>query len=314
VKIRTYDEVDAEEVFLLNHLAFGVHRGPEFIAKRRRLDKRYSDHYGIYAVEGGRVLGQVLEMRIPTMTREGPEIVGGIAGVATHPAASRRGIARTLLEATHGSLKEDGLTLSFLLTDNMAAHGLYTSLGYRDVSFLPRAVKRVKVKRPPRATRLRKARRRDLPRLDAIHDLFVKGLLGFTQRQDRFFERRTKSERMFLGGVWVLEKDARVVGYAVSRQRHHVLDCWEVAAASARDYGALLSQMEARKDVVRVTVFPSGIARDHARLAKRGYALEPVSYQRVMAADLTGERGVDEIRHLYGVDEGRFCLLGEDDF
>lgn len=314
MKIRTYDEVDSEEVFLLNHLAFGIHRGPEFIAKRRGLDRRYSDHYGIYAVEGCKVLGQALEMRIPTATRDGPVVVGGIAGVATHPAASRQGVARTLLEATHDSLREDDVTLSFLLTDNMAAHGLYTSLGYRDVSFLPRAIKRVKVKRRSKATRLRKAMRRDLPRLDSIHDVFVEGLLGFVQRQDAFLEMRAKTEEMSLDDVWVLERDGRVVGYAVSRQRRRVIDCSEAAAVSARDYDALLSHMEAKPHVVHVAVFPSEVARDHARLTKRGYTLEPVSYERVMALDLTGELGVDGIRDFYGVDEGRFCLLGEDDF
>ncbi len=48
----------------------------------------------------------------------------------------------------------------------------------------------------------------------------------------------------------------------------------------------------------------------------RARSLSPAHPTRVliMALDLHSGRESEAIRDFYGVDEGRFCLLGEDDF
>ncbi len=313
VEIVTREEVTADEIFAVKQLAFGDFLSPEALAKRKRLDERYRGMVERYAREDGRMVGQVTSLHIPTLTREGPWTVAGIAGVATHPAYMRRGVARALTEAVHEALLAEGLDLSFLLTGNMAAYGLYHGLGYRDFALFPRAIKRVGRKRAPPASRLRKARKGDLDRLDAIHRAHTRDLLGFVSRQEGFY-RVWVQTGLDLKDIQVLERDGRPVAYGLVEERQGAVLCFEAAARTARDYAALMAHLEAKPKVLRVVVYPSTVARNQDRLARRGYKLEPVSYGRSMALDLTGKRDIREIRLLYGVDEGRFCLMAGDDF
>ena len=61
MKIATYDEVDAEQVARLNHVCFGSYMdNPHAVRNVRRVDRRCSDYFGLYAVEGNEVLSQVV--------------------------------------------------------------------------------------------------------------------------------------------------------------------------------------------------------------------------------------------------------------
>lgn len=68
---------------------------------------------------------------------EGPEDVGGIYAMCTHPAFSRHGIASLLLDEAHNRMRATGLRLSTLGTArHRGAYRLYQKNGYEDL-FIP---------------------------------------------------------------------------------------------------------------------------------------------------------------------------------
>ena len=78
IRILEYDQVDPLGALHLNMLGFGYPLTPDHAAKIRHLDPRLFPNFGVYAVENGTVAGQVLLYRLPIMTNEGPEEVGGV--------------------------------------------------------------------------------------------------------------------------------------------------------------------------------------------------------------------------------------------
>jgi predicted N-acetyltransferase YhbS len=255
VRIVSHEDVDPEQLFRMRHLAFRSSWDPEFHGEQRVRDARYRRDRGLCALEGDRLLGQVRGLQIPTLTRDGPETVGGLAGVATHPSAARRGVARALIEATHEAYHEDDVRRVFLLV----------------------------------------------------------GLLGFVPRQPGFFSMRVAMD-VSLSDLSVVEREGRVTAYAFWRKELQMVECQEVAAATLQDLDTLMAHLESRPGVRRVVMTRVSFHRLRDRLGRRGYAHEPMTYSRVMAVDLRGREGRRALRHRFGQDEGRFVLLGGDDF
>ena len=137
MKILEYDEVNALDVFQLNLLALGFALSPEHATHIRRTDPRPFPFLALYAVEDERVIGQVGVFRLPMVTTEGREDVGGVWAVSTHPEYAGRGIASRLLDEAHSCMREAGLRFSTLGTDRFrVAYKLYQQLGYVDTQVL----------------------------------------------------------------------------------------------------------------------------------------------------------------------------------
>jgi ribosomal protein S18 acetylase RimI-like enzyme len=132
--ILEYDSVDPAGVLSLNMTSLDYALTLERVALIRRLDPRPFPLYGVYAIEDEIVVGQVLVYRLPMMTIEGPEHVGGICAVCTHPAFSGRGIASRLMDAAHERMRLACMRYSTLgTTRHRSAYSLYLRLGYEDV-------------------------------------------------------------------------------------------------------------------------------------------------------------------------------------
>jgi len=134
MKIVEYDQVDPLGVLHLNLLSLGYALTPEKVALIRRLDPRPFPFLAVYAVEEGVVAGQVGVYRLPMVSTQGREEVGGICAVCTHPAFSKRGVATALLEEAHSRMRRAGLRFSTLGTArHRVAHALYLRQGYEEV-------------------------------------------------------------------------------------------------------------------------------------------------------------------------------------
>ena len=134
--IYEYDEVDPLEVLHLNLLCLDFALTPERAARLRRLDPRPFSFLAVYAKEEGRVAGQVGVFRLPVVSLDGAQEVGGVWAVSTHPAYARRGIATRLLDEAHARMRIAGLRYSTLGTQrDRVAYSLYRRLGYEDVAY-----------------------------------------------------------------------------------------------------------------------------------------------------------------------------------
>ncbi len=135
MRFRTYDEVDPYEIQKLVWTSFGWIMEERWIRTLRRKDPRYLDGYAVYATERGRPLAQVVPMKMTVRLTTGPESVGGLQGVCSHPGVWGKGYARRLIEHVHERFRSMGLRISTLTSSrNIRGYPLYRSLGYVDIA------------------------------------------------------------------------------------------------------------------------------------------------------------------------------------
>ena len=109
---------------------------PELVQMIREQDKRPFSFFAIYGIIDGVVVGQVGVFRLPMVSTEGPEDVGGVWAVCTDPSFKCQGIASQLLDEAHERMRSEGLRFSTLGTSShRVAHLLYRKQNYRDVFF-----------------------------------------------------------------------------------------------------------------------------------------------------------------------------------
>ena len=134
MKILEYDNVDPLQVLRVTMLALDFPLTPEYAAHIRRTDPRPFSCLTVNAIEDDMVAGQVGVFRLPMISVEGREDVGGVWAVATHPNYSGQGVASCLLEEAHTRMRAAGLRFSTLGTDRFrAAYKVYQRHGYVDM-------------------------------------------------------------------------------------------------------------------------------------------------------------------------------------
>ncbi|MCP5095834.1 MAG: GNAT family N-acetyltransferase [Chloroflexi bacterium] len=187
MKILEYDDVDPLGVLQLNLLSLGYALTPEKVSLIRSLDARPFPFFALYVIEDGIVAGQVGIYRLPMITVNGPEEVGGICAMCIHPAFSRQGIATRLLDEAHTRMRSAGLRFSTLgTTRHQGAYTLYKKQGYEDVfNFISTFAPRESVHRYGhlRAERISSGK---LHLADSLFQKVAAGNLGFAQRHKSF--------------------------------------------------------------------------------------------------------------------------------
>lgn len=83
MKILEYDEVDPIQVLHINMLALDFPFTPELSAHIRRTDPRPFTCFTVNAVDDHIVMGQVGVFRLPMISTDGREEVGGVWAVST---------------------------------------------------------------------------------------------------------------------------------------------------------------------------------------------------------------------------------------
>ncbi len=315
MKILLYDEVDPIEVFQLNISALWWSLTPARVESYIKYDNRWSDDTFLYAVHEGKVVSQVMGLRIPTRTVEGEEMVLGVAGVATHPSYQRKGFSTILMEELHERSREEGIRTSFLFTRaSFYAYDLYRKLGYKDVRGFPKCTKRFTRKKKPKKSVLRKFKKSDVPRLDKVYKRFSKDLYGHVVRQEKYFDWRFKISETLKGLLCVVEIDGRIEGYILKRPSGNDLFVEEIVIPTKKAADRVFNELGRQEEGDYITVFPMAGRRQEEYFGSRGYAMDTVSWGRCMVAPIVKNLTHKEIRRLYQIDEGKFCILMLDEF
>ena len=221
MRVVTYDEIEPEDAMLIDEVCFRVPTPPDKVKMIRRLDKRCSDYYGVYAMDDdGSAVSQLVVLYIDTQTSEGREKIAGIQAVATLPGHLRRGMSTALMRRVHELMREQGIRISFLLTSSsLVAHGMFVKIGYTTLATFDRGYKKIR-KEPKKEQRvqLRKFDAGVASKLDELFSSQTRDRLGFIHRQDGFMAMLVKTNQASPEKLKIAYSGGKVVGYTrVSR-------------------------------------------------------------------------------------------------
>jgi len=321
MQLRTFDELTPSQDVdrLLVHLSsLGGATNRRSVDLWRRRSDLYSDYAGIFAVEGGTVVGQTYVKRLPYTFRTGTEPISAIASVGTRPDLARTGIAGRILEEVHRRERAAGLRYAALWTNpSWGAHRLYEKLGYRDVYVFPWAVRGPRPARGSgRAPRgIRPARDGDLAELERLHDRWAEGRLGFCRRPKRLLRTAAEAHEIDPASEIVVGgSGGRIAGYASLQANPYRLQCGELVATSASARAGLLAELERRAKGLPVVVQGSPVVDAGAALRARGYRVLPTGWWVFMAKDLEGPWDPRTAVETFATDDPRFLCLSGDRF
>lgn len=155
------------------------------VKEARRMGYPAAPYFGVYAVEGGKVLSTVRVLRLPyTLPSGRKETISGVQGVVTRREWSRRGLARALFAEVHRREREAGIRFVMLWTGHSGnAHILYTSIGYDDVYTPYLAIGRCRARAlAPRGYATKVVDRSDARIIERLHSEATANRVGFTPR------------------------------------------------------------------------------------------------------------------------------------
>lgn len=305
MKIVEYDDVDPVGVFNLTMLALDFLLTPERGEHIRRTDPRPFPFLSVCAVEDELVIGHVGVFRLPMVTTEGQEDVGGVWAVSTHPQYSRCGVASRLLEEAHARMRQAGLRFSTLGTGrSRVSYKLYRQQGYEDMNVSGTALARWEIAHRP--TRLR-AEPPGLRGYDFVEDVFdqvTKDYLGFARRHRPYAPLR---EHVGLEDVWMLWENNQVVGYVLAHEDKTVLNISNLLLRADVDAAEAIAAVASglKTTFVKVKISrPSEIAS----LRQAGYQVAHPDWSAFMLKPLVPEATPEDARRLLGIGTDRFLI------
>lgn len=304
MKILEYDQVDPHKVLYLTQLALDFPLTPERVAQMRQTDPRPFPCLAVYGVEDDQVLGQVGVFRLPMVSTQGREDVGGIWAVSTHPQYSGRGIASRLLDEAHARMRDAGLRFSTLGTDrSRVAHKLYRRHGYEETKVWATALARWETAHQP--TRLR-ATPPGPEGYDFVESIFMdiaKDYLGFAWRHTPFARLR----RVSLTDIWILRENKRVVGYAFAHADPTLLAISNLTTQQGIDTAEAVAAVAAELKSAYVQVKVSRPV-EISSLRAAGYHVAHPSWSSFMVKPLVPEVTFEDARRLFGIGTDRFMI------
>jgi len=305
MKILEYDNVDPLSVLQLNMLALEFPLTPEHAAHIRRSDPRPFQFFAIYAVDSNKVLGQVGVFRLPMVSTEGREDVGGVWAVSTHPHHAGSGVASRLLDEAHARMRDAGLRFSTLGTNRYrVAYKLYQQHGYKDMQVLATALARWETAHQPTRMRARPPGPEGFNLVDKIFEDIASNYLGYAWRHTPFAILRDKVD---LGDVWILRENNLPVGYAIARISKSILNISSLLLSKGIDVteavAAVVNELKTEYVKVKITR-PVEIAS----LQRAGYQVAHPTWGAFMLKPLTSEVTVEDAQHLFGIGTDRFLI------
>jgi GNAT superfamily N-acetyltransferase len=304
MKIVEYNEVDPLQVVHLNQLALNFVLTPEMAAHIRRSDPRPFPCLAIYAVEEEAVLGQVGIYRLPMISTEGREEVGGLWAFATHPQSSGRGVAAALIEEAHARMREAGLRFSVLgVRRYCMAHKLFCHHGYEETNVWATALARWDTAHQPTRLHARPAAAEGYAFVEEVFKNISEGYLGFAWRHTPFEPLR----RTNLGDIWILRANSRVVGYAVARSDETMLRVDNLALRQEIDAAEAIAAVAAELKSAYVQVEASRPAEINS-LERAGYRVARRTWSSFMIKSLVPDFSAEEACRLLGIGTDRFLI------
>jgi GNAT superfamily N-acetyltransferase len=305
MKILDYDEVNPLRVLHLTMLALDFPLTPEHAVKIRRTDPRPFPCFTVNAVEEEMVLGQVGVFRLPMISTEGREDVGGVWAVSTHPNYAGRGIASALLDEAHARMREAGLRFSTLGTDrSRVSHRLYQRHGYVDMNVWATALSCWDLAHQPTHLRAQSLGSEGYDFVENIFADLASGYLGFAWRHTPFARLRDKVN---LEEIWVLREDNEVVGYAFARKEKSLLfinvQVLRMDIHATEAIAAIVSELKA--PYVQVSISRRS---DIDSLRRAGWQVAHPDWGAFMVKPLLPDLNAEDARDLFGIGTDRFLI------
>jgi GNAT superfamily N-acetyltransferase len=305
IKILDYNEVDPLQVLQVTLLALGFRFTPEHAAHILRTDPRPFPCFTVNAVEEGAVLGQVGVFRLPMISRDGREDVGGVWAVSTHPNHAGRGVATALLEEAHDRMRAAGLRFSTLGTSRSGiAYRLYQKLGYVDMNVWATAFARWEVAHQPTRLRAQPAGDCGYDLAEQVFASAARDCLGFAWRHTPFASLRDKVK---VEDILILWENDQPLGYALISTDQHVLNISDLLLNNhvnpTEAVAAVVSHTKTAYVQVRVSR-PGAISS----LRQAGYQVAYPDWGAFMVKPLLPEVPAEEARRIFGIGTDRFLI------
>jgi GNAT superfamily N-acetyltransferase len=304
MKILAYDEVDPLGVLHLTTMALEFPLTPEYSAVLRRKDPRPFPGLGVYAVEDDLVLGQVGVFRLPMISTEAREDVGGVWAVSTHPEYAGRGVASRLLEEAHSRMRNASLRFSTLGTDRFrVAYKLYQNHGYVDMGVWGTGLTRWSDAHQPTRLQAESAGDEGFDLVERVFQEVAEDYLGFAWRHLPFARLR----KLPIGDVWILKDNGRPVGYALARNNKTMLNISDLTLKAGIDANEAVAAVatKSKSDYVQVTISrPKAIAS----LRDAGFLVAHPNWSAFMIKPLVPEVTVEDARRLFGIGTDQFLI------
>ena len=304
MEILEYNDVDPYKVMVVNQLALGFALTPEKAAQIRQSDPRPFPCLAIYAVEKGIVMGQVGVFRLPMVSTEGREDVGGIWAVSTHPQYSGRGESSRLIEEAHTRMREAGLRFSTLGTNRYRlAHPLYLRQGYVETNVWATALASWETAHQP--TRLR-AESPGAAGYEAVEQIFknvAADYLGFAWRHTPFARLR----QIDLTDIWILQKNTNIVGYAIAQADQAMLSISNLVIQKEVDTAEAVAAVAAQLKSTYIKVKISRPAEINS-LRRAGYDIAQPTWDSFMIKPLVPGVTFEDAQRLFEIGTDRFLI------
>ena len=305
MKILTFDELDPLSVFNLTMLALDFPLTPEHAEHIRRTDPRPFPCLSVCAVEGEQVIGHVGIFRLPMVTTEGREDVGGVWAVSTHPEHSGRGVATSLLEEAHTRMRQAGLRFSTLGTSRSGvSYRLYRRHGYEDMNVRATALARWDTAHQPTRLRAEPAGPAGYDFVEKVFEEIAQDYLGFAWRHQPFARLRDK---VGLADIWMLWNNDRVVGYALVDADKTVLKITDLLLKSGVDAAEAVAAVASVLKTAYVWVKLSR-PEEIASLRRAGYQVAHPDWGAFMLKPLAPEVTAEDARRLLGIGTDQFLI------
>ena len=283
MKITTYRELQSKnELLPLMDQAFEWPFNPaEFEEEIKDHPKLKDNPVGYAAIEKSQLVGFVGVMDLATRTLDGAEeTVGGIWGVATHPAYARRGISTALMQRSHQYFKEKDYRFSLLTSWRpLVAYAFYQKLDYKETVAFPSAYKVVE-KRNKSTKSSAKKTKLDWRKILKIHSQATADRTGLVVR-DKQYGKSLKTRRKIQPEKSVITEE----GYALLKEQEGNVAVQEIIAITTEALGKLIDLME-EKATKTIT---DRIVLDEKRLntyRSHGYMALTDSFNVLMAKPL----------------------------
>ena len=305
MNIFEYSDVDPLSVLHLTMLALDFPLTPEHAAHIRHTDPRPFPCFTVNAVEENWVLGQVGVFRLPMISTEGRENVGGVWAVSTHPNYAGRGIATALLDEAHSRMRDAGLRFSTLGTGrSRISHKLYQRHGYVDMNVWATALTRWETAHQPTHLRAQPLASQGYDFVEKLFAELASDYLGFAWRHTPFARLRDKVN---LEEIWVLWENNAAVGYVFARKEKSMLlisvQVLRIDINATEAIAAIASEMKA--PYVQVT---TSRPCDIDSLRRAGWQVAHPDWSAFMVKTLLSDMTVDDARHLFGIGTDRFLI------
>ena len=304
MKIVEYNDVDPIKAMYVPQLALDFPLTPEKVAKLRATDPRPFPCLAIYAVEDDVVMGQVGIFRLPMISTEGREDVGGIWAVSTHPQYTGSSVASALLEEAHARMRAAGLRFSTLGTDRYRqAHRLYRRHGYQETNVWATALAPWETAHQPTRLQAAPPGPGGYELIEGIYQKVARGYLGFSWRHTPFAPLR----RVSLAEIWILQENSRPVGYAITRCDETLLSISNLALQQGIDAAEAVAAIAAELKSAFVQVVISRPI-ELASLRRLGFHVAQPSYSSFMVKPLVPQVTFADARRLFAIGTDRFLI------